>query len=283
MDTVTPAEKWPRISVIIPSYNQGVFIRQTIDSVMAQGYPNLELIVIDGGSQDGTRAILREYGSDLAYWISEPDNGQSHAINKGLAVATGSLVGWLNSDDLYLPGFLFQSASHFAANPGCDVVFGDYVFIDSSGIVLKHRRETPFDFNTYLWARGCFHANCAGMFQHRVFTEVGGLREDLQFAMDYEFYLRIGSRGLRVDHVSECWGAYRLHLGSKTVASNESQVREMDTVAAMYAPDASSAWLRGPFHSAKRRLRKLATGCYRPWERIGLWANAHRIEVTPGG
>ena len=133
METAINAQNWPAISVIVPSYNQGRFVRQTLDSILEQGYPNLELIVMDGGSDDETVDILEEYSPHLSHWVSEPDNGQSHAINKGFAVATGSLVGWLNSDDLYLPKSMFQTASYMLEHPDCDVVFSDYVFIDESG------------------------------------------------------------------------------------------------------------------------------------------------------
>ena len=110
IETAINAQNWPEVSVIVPSYNQGRFVRQTLDSILEQGYPNLELIVMDGGSDDETVDILEEYSPHLSHWVSEPDRGQSHAINKGFAVATGSLVGWLNSDDLYLPKSLFRAA-----------------------------------------------------------------------------------------------------------------------------------------------------------------------------
>jgi glycosyltransferase involved in cell wall biosynthesis len=268
METSINAREWPRVSVIIPSYNQGSFIRQTLDSVLTQGYPDLELIVVDGASTDDTVEILREYESRLAYWVSEPDNGQSHAINKGFARATGSLVGWLNSDDLYLSKSLFRAASYLMDRPECDVVFSDYIFIDELGELLKRRREIPFDFATYLWTRDCYHANCAGMFRRQIFEETGGLRQDLDYSMDYEFYLRLASQGFRVDHVREFWGAYRFHKESKSVADNESQIRESMEVASVYSHDVRAPWLRGPFYSAKRKLLKLLTGCYRPWERL---------------
>ena len=268
METAFKAQEWPRISVIIPSYNQGSFIRQTLDSVLEQRYPNLELIVMDGGSKDHTVDILEEYSSNLSQWASEPDDGQSHAINKGFAVATGSLVGWLNSDDLYLPKSMFRAASYMIEHPACDVVFSDYVFIDDSGNALKCRREIPFDFSTYLWPCDCYHANCAGMFRRQVFEETGGLRQDLAYSMDYEFYLRLASQGFRVDHVREFWGAYRFHEESKSVADNESQIRESMEVASVYSHDVRAPWLCGPLYSAKRKFVKLLTGCYRPWERL---------------
>ena len=268
METAINAQNWPAISVIVPSYNQGRFVRQTLDSILEQGYPNLELIVMDGGSDDETVDILEEYSPHLSHWVSEPDNGQSHAINKGFAVATGSLVGWLNSDDLYLPKSMFQAASYMLEHPDCDVVFSDYVFIDESGDVLKRRREIPFDFSTYLWPRDCYHANCAGMCRRQVFEETGGVRQDLDYSMDYEFYLRLASQGFRVDHVREFWGAYRFHEESKSVADNESQIKESMEVASVYSHDVRAPWLRGPLYSAKRKLLKLLTGCYRPWERL---------------
>ena len=234
---------------------------------LEQGYPNLELIVMDGGSDDETVDILEEYSPHLSHWVSEPDNGQSHAINKGFAGSTGSLVGWRNSDDLYLPKSMFQAASYMLEHPDCDVVFSDYVFIDESGDVLKRRREIPFDVSTYLWTRDCYHANCAGMFRRQVFEETGGLRQDLDYSMGYEFYLRLASQGFRVDHVREFWGAYRFHEESKSVADNESQITESMEVASVYSHDVRAPWLRGPLYSAKRKLLKLLTGCYRPWER----------------
>ena len=128
IETAINAQNWPEVSVIVPSYNQGRFVRQTLDSILEQGYPNLELIVMDGGSDDETVDILEEYSPHLSHWVSEPDNGQSHAINKGFAVATGSLVGWLNSDDLYLPKSLFRAASYLMEHPECDVVFSDCIW-----------------------------------------------------------------------------------------------------------------------------------------------------------
>jgi len=163
---------------------------------------------------------------------------------------------------------MFQAASYMLEHPDCDVVFSDYVFIDESGDVLKRRREIPFDFSTYLWTRDCYHANCAGMFRRQVFEETGGLRQDLDYSMDYEFYLRLASQGFRVDHVREFWGAYRFHEESKSVADNESQIREAMEVASVYSHDVRAPWLRGPLYSAKRKFVKLLTGCYRPWERL---------------
>src|ERR1051325_5733493 len=123
---------WPRISVITPSYNQAQFLEQTIRSVLLQGYPNLEYIIIDGHSSDGSAEIIKRYEQHLAFWVSEPDRGQSHAINKGLTMATGQIMCWLNSDDYYLPGTLETVATALADGTGAFAVVGHCVqaFVD---------------------------------------------------------------------------------------------------------------------------------------------------------
>ena len=120
----------------------------------------------------------------------------------------------------------------------------------------------------YLWTRDCDHANCAGIFRRQVFEETGGHRQDLDYSMDYELYLRLASQGFRVDHVREFWGAYRFHNESKSVADNESQIRESTEVASAYSHDVRAPSLLGLLYSAKRKSLKLLTGCYRPWERL---------------
>ncbi|MEB3211902.1 MAG: glycosyltransferase family 2 protein, partial [Leptolyngbyaceae bacterium] len=124
---------WPRISIITPSYNQGHFIEETIRSVLLQSYPNLEYIIIDGGSSDNTVEIISKYASHLAYWVSEPDRGQSHAINKGLARATGEIIAYINSDDYYLPGSFRKIAEYYNNHPETDLIHGRCRYIDEMG------------------------------------------------------------------------------------------------------------------------------------------------------
>ena len=132
MSFVSPSQ-YPRITIITPSYNQGQFIEETIQSVLNQGYPNLEYIIIDGGSTDQTVEIIKRYAAQIAYWVSEPDRGQTHAINKGLAQATGEILAYLNSDDYYLPGALHAVAKYFGCNPQVDLLHGCCRYVNEQG------------------------------------------------------------------------------------------------------------------------------------------------------
>ncbi len=256
-----------RISVITPSYNQGTFLEATIRSVLSQNYANLEYIVIDGCSSDQSVEVIKGYETSLSHWVSEKDHGQSHAFNKGLRMATGDIIGWLNSDDMYLGRSLFRAAAYFARHPATDIVFSDYWFIDGEGRFLKRRKEIPFQQGVYLWTNDCYHANCAGFFRRRVFDKVGGLDEGLHFGMDYDFYLRAAKAGMVFDHQRECWGAYRLHASSKSVSRYGQMMAEGLTIARRFRPDSISpvgARLRRWAYSAYRIARKLMTGCYIP-------------------
>ncbi|HAX95810.1 MAG TPA: glycosyltransferase, partial [Prolixibacteraceae bacterium] len=132
---------WPKISVVTPSYNQGQFIEETIRSVLLQGYPNLEYIVMDGGSTDGSVKIIKKYEPWLSYWVSEPDRGQSHAINKGINRAAGEILFWLNSDDLCLPGAFFKAAESFSQYPNQKLVIGQAQIINQYGEVIGELRS----------------------------------------------------------------------------------------------------------------------------------------------
>ena len=139
-------ENYPKISIVVPSYNQGRFIGKTLESVISQAYPNLELIVVDGGSKDSTVEVIEQYASHIKWWVSESDEGQGSAINKGMSHATGEVLAWLNSDDCLMPGALFRVADRFMKSPDIDVVYGHRVLIDDDGmdvgkwIMPAHRR-----------------------------------------------------------------------------------------------------------------------------------------------
>ncbi|NVO00781.1 MAG: glycosyltransferase, partial [Geobacteraceae bacterium] len=142
----------PKITIVTPSYNQGRFLEKTILSVLDQGYPNLEYIVIDGGSTDESVEIIKKYADRLTYWVSEPDRGQSHAINKGFERATGEIFGWLNSDDWYHPGALQAVAEAFAANPDVGAVVGAGEMVDEEGKQLIYKSTTKVDLDfLYHW------------------------------------------------------------------------------------------------------------------------------------
>lgn len=183
-------EELPLISVITPSYNQAKYIKETIESVHTQNYPNIEHLVIDGGSTDGTMEILQSYaylGHRFRY-VSESDRGQSHAINKGLAMAKGEVIGWLNSDDTYLPGALRKAAVAFRKNPQWGIVYGKALYINEASQVIKACYVEPFKPNRLF--EGCIIAQPAAFLRKEVFTRLGGVEESLQFCMDYDLWIR---------------------------------------------------------------------------------------------
>jgi len=185
-------KKWPRITVITPSFNQGRFIEQTIRSVVMQGYPNLEYIIFDAGSTDNTVEIIRKYERYLAYWESEPDRGQSHAINKGLARATGDILCWLNSDDYYLPDTLRAVAELLKQGTGNVAVVGHCIQIYEDGrqpVEGKGRYE-GIDRLLQFW-KG-YHMHQPSIFWRReVFDRIGYLDESLHMTMDFDYWVRI--------------------------------------------------------------------------------------------
>lgn len=258
---------FPTISIITPSYNQGKFLEKTIQSVFSQHYPNTEYIIIDGGSSDSSLSVIKKYEKDLSYWVSEKDRGQSHAFNKGLAKATGEIIGWINSDDIYLGRCLFQAARYFQDHPSVDIVFSDYWYIDGKDKFIKRRKEIPFLNGVYLWTGDCYHANCAGFFRKRVFEKIGRLDETIHFGMDYEFYLRAAKAGCTFGHQREYWGAYRLHGESKSVRSHHLQKQDALRIVSAYKPatvSALGAWCRQHGYKLLRIIWKFFLGSYFP-------------------
>jgi len=204
---------WPRISIVTPSYNQGQFIEETIRSVLLQGYPNLEYFVIDGGSTDGTLEIIHKYEPWLTYWVSEPDEGQSDAINRGFARATGEILAWLNSDDTYLPGALHQAAETMAAYPSAAVVYGQSRFCDEQGRYVGTIGE-PMEFRSLLVGHNMIPQPSAFV-RRNAADRVGPLRVDLNYAMDLDYWLHLGLAG-HWKFVEEYWSTYRRYPGAKT-------------------------------------------------------------------
>jgi glycosyltransferase involved in cell wall biosynthesis len=214
------------VSIITPSYNQGNFLAETIPSVIGQHYPNLEYIIIDGGSTDNSVSVIKKYEKEIAYWVSEPDKGQSHAVNKGLQKATGDIIGWLNSDDRYYEGAIQKAIHVFSEHPEVDIVFGNVDFIDEQGTVLHRTNELAVDFHTYLFTNRCYHANAAGFFRKRCFDLYGMLREDLKYTMDYELYLRFAYNRYKFYQMKDVLGSYRLHAQSKTLMHTKNMALE---------------------------------------------------------
>ena len=222
-----------KLSIVTPSFNQGEFLEQTILSVLNQNYEQLEYIVIDGGSTDESVEIIRRYEDCLAYWVSEKDRGQVHAINKGLERVTGDIVAYLNSDDLYLPGAFAAVVEHFKENPACEWLCGDTMMFGEKG----HRTElitadVPKSAAHCLsWA---YLAPQPGMFWKRELVQPRGFDEKWNYVFDHELYVRLLLDGHRCEHLPVPVAAYRLHGTSKTVAEPDRFDKEFDLIADIY-------------------------------------------------
>jgi glycosyltransferase involved in cell wall biosynthesis len=205
----------PKISVVTPSYNQGQYLETTIRSVLNQGYPNLEYIIVDGGSTDNSVEIIKRYEKHLAWWISAKDRGQSHAINKGFARCTGNLMCWLNSDDAFETGTLHYVAGRFAAEPSIDTICGGVRFVDAAGTTgLESSRYDSRRQLIEFW-RG-YHIHQPSVFwRRRVYDVLGGVDERLYLTMDYDYWLRM-SRRFHLVAVNRVLSSAMQHPGQKT-------------------------------------------------------------------
>lgn len=210
---------WPRVTVVTPSYNQANFIEETIRSVLLQGYPNLEYFIVDGGSNDGSVEIIERYAGHLAWWVSEPDEGQSHAINKGFLRATGDIIAWLNSDDVYLPGAIPGSVAYLLAHPSVDLVYGDVIFVDQEGNRIGKFFSEPFNLKR-LVTDFCNIPQPSVFLRRKVADAVGLLRTDFHYSMDLEWWIRIALHGYWLAYTPVERTRYRLHNSSKTIAAD---------------------------------------------------------------
>lgn len=224
----------PKISIVTPSFNQGRFLEETILSVLNQNYPNLEYIVIDGGSEDETVEVIRRYEDRLAYWVSEKDRGQVHAINKGIERATGDIFAFINSDDVYLPGTFAAVADYFEAYPESEWVCGDTIMFGEGHPTELIQSVVPQSAAHCLsWA---YTAAQPGHFWKRELVE-GGFDESWPYDFDHDLYVRLLLAGHSCEHIPLPFAAYRLHAVSKTVAEGQHQIAEFDRSAEVYEGD----------------------------------------------
>lgn len=179
----------PKISIVTCSYQQGKFIDSTIRSVLDQGYPNLEYMIIDGGSRDQTVDVIKRHEDRLAYWVSEKDRGQTHALQKGFDRSTGEILGWLCSDDLLLPNALNRVARFFDEHPDVDFVFGNALWIDADGRYIRPKKEMPWNKFLFLYDHN-YLAQPATFWRRSLFEKVGGLDESWNLGMDSDLWLR---------------------------------------------------------------------------------------------
>jgi glycosyltransferase involved in cell wall biosynthesis len=252
---VTEPARLPRISVVTPSYNQAAFLPATVASVLGQGYPDLEYIVQDGGSTDGTRSFL-ETLPEWVGWVSEEDGGQADAVNKGWQRASGEVLGWLNSDDLYDSGTLLRVGEVFAADPTVDWLVGRCRIIDESG---REVRRVVTRYKNFLLGRLTLPlllienpiSQMTVFVRRRAIDAVGFLRAELRYTMDYDLWLRL-MRLNRPRVLRQVLASFRVHESSKSVGGFRAQFAEEHRVAAEHARAAGLSYLV-PF-------RRLSTG-----------------------
>ena len=204
----------PTVSIVTPSYNQASYLEAALRSVLEQDYQPLEYLVVDGGSTDGSQAIIQQYANKLAWWVSEPDQGQADAINKGFKKATGEIVAWLNSDDLYLPGAVSAAVEIFEEHPEVGVVYGDAISADGEGRLLNELRAASWDVLDLLQ----FKIICQpAVFMRRSALEaVGYLDPSYHFFLDHQLWIRL-AREYRLFHQADFWAVSRYHPAAKNV------------------------------------------------------------------
>jgi glycosyltransferase involved in cell wall biosynthesis len=253
----------PTVSLVTCSYQQGRFLGATMRSVFDQQYPALEYIVVDGGSKDGSAALIESHAARLAWWVSEPDEGQTDALIKGFARSTGEVMGWLCSDDLLLPGALHTVGRYFAEHPQVDWVYGDALWIDAHGAPLRTKREMRWSRTAFLFDHN-YLAQPSVFWRRRLYDAVGGLQPGWNLAMDADLWLRFARRS-RPAHLQRYLSCMRYYPEQKTRALKPAGRREDESLRRREAP-LLAALPRWPLRTLARTLRvggKAVAGGYR--------------------
>jgi len=208
-----------RVTIVTPSFNQAPYLEATIQSVLIQDYPEIEYFIMDGGSTDGSLEIIKKYADKLAGWVSEPDKGQTDAINKGFARATGDVLAWLNSDDTYEPGAVTQAVELLAQHPEISMIYGDCNYIDEAGRVIGRFPAAQTDYRRL--REGYVHIpQQASFFRADLVHRVGQLDPTFYFAMDYDLWVRLAKIAPPL-YVPHLWANFRLHRDAKTITADD--------------------------------------------------------------
>ena len=247
---------FPRISIVTPSFNQGKFLERTILSVLNQNYPNLEYIIIDGGSQDGSVEIIRKYEKFLSYWVSEKDAGHVDALNKGFRRATGEIAAWLNSDDLYLPEALLRVAKLFGKKRSSQVVYGNLYRIDLEDRILEETRLTFFSASGYLYG-GLDVPQPSAFWRQELFREVGGVTQEYFFSFDTDLFYRFVLAGGRFVFLRDFLACFRLHATSKTSTLSHIQKADDEKIRSAYLDHSYSSLYAHAVRGAAKTRRIL--------------------------
>jgi glycosyltransferase involved in cell wall biosynthesis len=208
----------PLVSIVTPSFNQAQYLEQTIISVLGQDYPQLEYLIVDGGSTDGSLEIIQRYAPRLAWWVSEADQGQTDALNKGFSRARGDILAWLNSDDTYQPGAISQAVDYLQSHPEAGMVYGDANLIGTNGEIIGKFPARQTDYRRL--RRGYVHIpQQASFFRASLWKQVGPLDPTFYFAMDYDLWVRL-ARTSELHYCPAMWANFRLHETGKSVVAD---------------------------------------------------------------
>jgi glycosyltransferase involved in cell wall biosynthesis len=264
---MNPLSAQPRVSIVTPSFNQGQFLEESIRSVLEQDYPDIEYIIVDGGSTDHSVEIIQKYQSQLTWWVSEKDKGHADALNKGFSHASGEILAWLNSDDIYFPNAVSEAVSVLKANPLVGMVYGDAEFIDDSGFSTGQFGSKQTNYRQML--RGSVHIpQATTFFRADLWRQVGPLDISLFYSFDYDLWVRL-AKVSQLLYVPKRWAKFRIHDAGKTIINDDRCYPDMLRVLAreggswlswlrlrMIARKLLYAWLPWKF---RLRLRKLLT------------------------
>ena len=264
----------PLFSVVLPSLNHGAFLEKALRSVISQAGGDTEVIVADGGSTDGSVAIIRRHEQHLAWWCSEKDGGQSAALNKGFARARGQYLLWLNADDLLLPGTLELARARLRARPECPWLAGNLVYVDADDRVLWCARDGRWLDRLYRHAPVRVYGPTS-IFRRELFERVHGFDESLHYVMDTDLWLRFKKAGARFERLPHyCW-AFRVHGGSKTAGdlAGQADARMMEERRRMYA---ANGLVVTPQGLRQQRLWRALNGCY-----LRAWLDTRRMRGRP--
>lgn len=230
-----------KISIVTAAFNHRTYLENAMRTLREQVCDaEIEHIVIDGGSTDGTVDLLRQLSAEDGWshlrWISEPDRGQSDALNKGFRLATGDVIGWLNADDQYLPGALEAVRRVLTEKPDVDVLYGDYNWTNAEGRIVQVRRTPPFSRFVLHYHHVLVIPTAASFFRKRIFDEQNFLSDDFDYAMDVDFFLRLAGRGYRFEHLPQVLADFRWHDNNKSLVGAEKQAEETARLAIDYSP-----------------------------------------------
>lgn len=283
-----PEPRQPLVSIVTPSYNQGRFLRRTIESVLTQSYPNIEYIVMDGGSSDESVDILESYGSRF-HWVSEKDKGQTDAINKGMALAKGEILAYLNSDDVLLPGAIEKVVAFFHRNPYCDLVYGNADYIDEDDGLIGPYNTADYSFDRLI--QDCMICQPAAFWRKSITDRIGPFDDRLNFVMDYDYWMRIAKSGAGIQFIPDKLACSRLYAETKTLSSRSKIYREIFVISRKHAGYVHPSFYRGYWHHliyekerlASRAIRKLPNAyvplgwLHHKWDHSKSYTRKHAV------